>query len=65
MAKHKKRDPNTMDCAEIRQKFVEYYQHLGFQLLPRAPMMHPSVSISCKLNQSIDFCLTNEYSMIE
>jgi alanyl-tRNA synthetase len=35
-----------MDCAEICQKFVEYYQNLGFQLLPRAPMMHPSIPLS-------------------
>jgi alanyl-tRNA synthetase len=36
----------AMDCAEIRQKFVEYYQNLGFQLLPRAPMLHPSIPMS-------------------
>ncbi len=35
-----------MNCAEIRQKFVQYYQNLGFQLLPRAPMMHPSIPMS-------------------
>ena len=35
-----------MDCSEIRQKFVAYYQNLGFQLLPRAPMMHPSIPMS-------------------
>ena len=31
---------------EIRRRFVEYYQNLGFQLLPRAPMMHPSIPMS-------------------
>jgi alanyl-tRNA synthetase len=35
-----------MHCAEIRQKFVEYYRSLGFQLLPRAPMLHPSIPMS-------------------
>ena len=35
-----------MQCAEIRQKFVEYYEKLGFQFLPRAPMMHPSIPMS-------------------
>jgi alanyl-tRNA synthetase len=35
-----------MQCAEIRHKFVEYYQHLGFQWLPCAPMLHPSIPMS-------------------
>ena len=35
-----------MDCAEIRQRVVEYYQQRGYQLLPRAPMLHPSIPIS-------------------
>ena len=35
-----------MECAEIRRKFIEYYQHLDFQLLPRAPMLHPSIPMS-------------------
>ena len=35
-----------MRCSEIRRRFVEYYQKLDFQLLPRAPMMHPSIPMS-------------------
>lgn len=35
-----------MHCTEIRQRFIEYYQHLGFWLLPRAPMLHPSIPMS-------------------
>jgi hypothetical protein len=35
-----------MQCAEIRQKFVQYYQNLGFQLLPHAPMGHLSIPLS-------------------
>lgn len=35
-----------MRCAEIRRRFVEYYQNLGFQLLPRAPMLHESIPMS-------------------
>lgn len=31
---------------DIRQRFVEYYNSLGFQLLPRAPMLHPSTPMS-------------------
>jgi hypothetical protein len=42
-----------MPCAEIRQKFVQYYQNLGFQLLPRAPMMHPSIPMSFVMSAGI------------
>lgn len=35
-----------MKCAEIRQKFIEYYQSLNFQHLDRASMMHPSIPLS-------------------
>lgn len=35
-----------MRCAEIRRRFVDYYHNLGFQLLPRAPMLHPSIPMS-------------------
>ncbi len=35
-----------MDCAEIRRRFVKYYQNCGFQLLPRVPMLHPSIPMS-------------------
>jgi alanyl-tRNA synthetase len=35
-----------MHCAEIRQRFVEYYQQRDFQLLPRASMLHPSIPMS-------------------
>ncbi|MDC0835562.1 alanine--tRNA ligase-related protein [Geitlerinema sp. CS-897] len=30
----------------IRQRFLQYYQALGFQVLPRAPMIHPSIPMS-------------------
>jgi alanyl-tRNA synthetase len=35
-----------MKFDDIRSKFVEYYEELGFQLLPRAPMLHPSIPMS-------------------
>jgi len=35
-----------MQCAEIRHKFVNYYENLGFQFLPRAPTLHPSIPMS-------------------
>ena len=35
-----------MHCTDIRQRFIDYYQHLGFRLLPRAPMLHPSIPMS-------------------
>ncbi len=38
--------PESMQCSEIRKRFVEYYQDLDFQLLPRTPMMHPSIPMS-------------------
>jgi len=51
-----------MHCAEIRQKFVDYYQHLGFQFLPRAPMMHPSIPMSFVMGAEFwrirRYCLT-------
>ena len=37
---------NDMQCADIRRKFIEYYQQFGFQLLPRASMLHPSIPMS-------------------
>ena len=35
-----------MECAEIRRRFIEHYRQQGFQLLPRAPMLHPSIPMS-------------------
>jgi alanyl-tRNA synthetase len=35
-----------MIAAEIRDSFVEYYRREGFSLLPRAPMLHPSIPMS-------------------
>lgn len=35
-----------MNCAEIRSAFVNFYNDLGFQLLPPAPMLHPSIPMS-------------------
>jgi len=35
-----------MNCTGIRQRFIEYYQQLGFQFLPRAPMLHSSIPMS-------------------
>lgn len=35
-----------MNSGEIRQRFVNYYKELGFHLLPRAPMLHPSIPMS-------------------
>jgi|GEM_PF-5374120 len=34
-----------MNSSEIRRRFVDYYKELGFCPLPRAPMLHPSISI--------------------
>lgn len=31
---------------EIRKRFVEHYQNIGFESLPRAPMLHPSIPLS-------------------
>ena len=35
-----------MNSAEIRRRFIEYYKRLGFLLLPRAPLLHPSIPMS-------------------
>ncbi|MCI5159664.1 MAG: hypothetical protein D3906_14805, partial [Candidatus Electrothrix sp. AUS1_2] len=35
-----------MTFAEIQRKFVAYYQNAGFQQLPRASMLHPSIPLS-------------------
>jgi len=35
-----------MNSIEIRRRFVNYYKELGFYLLPRAPMLHPSIPMS-------------------
>jgi len=35
-----------MNSIEIRQRFVDFYQDLGFHLLPRAPMLHQSITMS-------------------
>lgn len=35
-----------MNASEIRRRFVDYYKELGFCLLPRAPMLHPSIPMS-------------------
>ncbi len=35
-----------MKASEIRQRFVDYYKELGFQLLPRAPLLHSSIPMS-------------------
>lgn len=35
-----------MNSSDIRQRFVDYYAGLGFQQLPRAPMLHPSIPMS-------------------
>lgn len=35
-----------MNSSEIRRRFVDYYEELGFHPLPRAPMLHPSIPMS-------------------
>jgi len=35
-----------MHSSEIRRRFVDYYKGLGFYVLPRAPMLHPSIPMS-------------------
>ena len=35
-----------MNSSEIRHRFVDYYKGMGFHLLPRAPMLHPSIPMS-------------------
>ena len=39
-------DKDKMNSSQIRQRFVDYYKGLGFHLLPRAPMLHPSIPMS-------------------
>jgi len=35
-----------MDSVEIRQRFTDYYEDMGYQSLPRAPMIDPSIPMS-------------------
>jgi alanyl-tRNA synthetase len=35
-----------MIATEIRERFIYYYEKEGFALLPRAPMLHPSIPMS-------------------
>lgn len=35
-----------MQYSEIRRRFIEYYRQRGFQSVPRAPMLHPSIPMS-------------------
>jgi alanyl-tRNA synthetase len=35
-----------MDIADIRHRFVRYYEDMGYQLLPSAPMIDPSIPMS-------------------
>jgi len=35
-----------MNCREIRQQFVSFFDEQGFQLLPAASMLHPSIPMS-------------------
>lgn len=35
-----------MHCSAIRERFISYYQHLDFQLLPSGSMLHPSIPMS-------------------
>lgn len=32
-----------MDCSDIRQRFVDFFDEQDFQLLPAMPMLHPSI----------------------
>lgn len=43
-----------MECSEIRQRFVSYYQEHGFDLLPRAPMLHPSIPMSFVMSAGLE-----------
>lgn len=43
-----------MDCLSIRQIFVNYYLQDSFQLLPRAPMMHPSIPMSYVMSAGLE-----------
>jgi len=35
-----------MNCQEIRHRFVDFFAEQQFQLLPAAPMLHPSIPMS-------------------
>jgi alanyl-tRNA synthetase len=35
-----------MNTAEIRQRFVDFYEEMGYQSLPTAPMIDPSIPMS-------------------
>jgi alanyl-tRNA synthetase len=35
-----------MDSVEIRQRFTDYFEDMGYQSLPRAPMIDPSIPMS-------------------
>lgn len=35
-----------MDLVEIRRRFTEHYENMGYQSLPRAPMIDPSIPMS-------------------
>ena len=35
-----------MNTAEVRQRFVGYYENMGYRLLPSAPMIDPSIPMS-------------------
>jgi len=35
-----------MDGLKIRQSFVDYYEDMGYCLLPRAPLLDPSIPMS-------------------
>ena len=35
-----------MNSIDIRDRFVNYYQNLGFKLLPRATMLHDTIPMS-------------------
>jgi alanyl-tRNA synthetase len=35
-----------MDSVEIRERFTDYFENMGYQSLPRAPMIDPSIPMS-------------------
>ena len=35
-----------MNCSDIRQQFVSFFDEQDFKLLPPAPMLHPSIPVS-------------------
>ncbi len=35
-----------MDSVEIRRRFINYFEEMGYQSLPRAPMIDPSIPMS-------------------